>query len=88
MSMATNSDPKTVKVRNGSAPSERTRERLTEESLSHIPDIEPPLAVGLVPVLENRQVGTGGWFPRSAITGKKVVTSFHHMGVRKMHSSR
>lgn len=36
MSVATDSDPKTVKVRNGSAPSERTRERLTEESLSSI----------------------------------------------------
>lgn len=34
MSMATNSDPKPVKVRNGYTLSERTRERLTEESLS------------------------------------------------------
>jgi len=55
-----------VEVRNGYAFSERLRERLAEESL-HGP-------TGMEESSKRRQVGAGGWFPRSAITWKQVVT--------------
>ena len=76
MSMATDSDPKMVKVRNGYAPSERTRERPTEESLSHIPDIGPPLAVGLV---GNRRSG------RQASRNRWMVPTQHNNQKKSGH---
>jgi len=66
MRAATDSDPETVKVRNGNALSERIRERLTEESL---------LYILLLWHIGQQTSRTGGWFPRQRITAEKVVFS-------------